>query len=319
LKKRTFADIVDDGSKEPPRRKIAGTFLYEDTNTFFFSRTNMGKSILAFQIAYAAATGTSIDPCSALLNQCEPMKTLVLDLEMDAKTLFDRHGQAVLKTDHRLLDNLIYLHEKTDKKVLIGFELLEKIEKEATDNQAKLIIIDNISKLLPDSLKAETVTMVISKLKLIREKTGAFFLVIGHTTKGDVKTCISGSSYYGSAMLQNFFQEIFYLDATKDNRFFLCHAKTKQKECYTETVPVFTRDEHPVVGLGFTFQQLMPLSEVQLPMMIVPERSQKKIKLSDFRHEIAILDQNNVRRARIAEMLQVNRSAITHLFEPDPF
>ena len=42
---RPFASVVKHGCNAPPRRKIAGCFLYEDTNTFLYSRTNMGKSI----------------------------------------------------------------------------------------------------------------------------------------------------------------------------------------------------------------------------------------------------------------------------------
>ena len=58
---RNFEEVVADGLKFPPRRKIAGAFLYEDTTTLLFSRTNYGKSLLAFQFAYAAATGSDFD------------------------------------------------------------------------------------------------------------------------------------------------------------------------------------------------------------------------------------------------------------------
>jgi hypothetical protein len=312
---RSFTSVIEEGIKEPPRRKIAGAFLYENTNTYFYSRTNMGKSIFAFQIAYAAATGTNIDFCSALRNECEPMKVILLDLEMDAKTISDRHKSAILSTVPERLSNLVYLHERTDKKTLIGFNLIEMIERAVLENQAKLVIIDNISKLLPDSLKAETVTMVISALNRIREKTGASFLVIGHSIKGDVKTAISPSSYYGSSMLANFFPELFYLDATNDGRFFLSHVKTKHEESYIETVPVLTRGEHPVCGLGFTFQMLMPLSDVQLPAFIGPDKTQRKINLSNFRHELELLRNGGVRQSRIAALCNVTRSTVSRFFE----
>lgn len=315
---RPFAQVIEDGSKEKPRRKITGAFLYEDTTTYFFSRTNYGKSLLAFQIGYSAATGTSLYPCAALINECEPMKVVVVDLEMDAKTLFDRHGQAISNANPELLKNLVYLHEKIDKKVVVGFDLLDKIEKAAIDNNAKLVIIDNISKLLPDSLKSDIVTMVISTLNRIRAKTGAAFLVIGHTTKGDYRTAISPTSYYGSAMLQNFFTEMFFLDTTKDGRFFLCHAKTKRAECYSLTVPVFTRGTHPAIGVGFTFESLQPLYDVQLPLAIMNSAGSKKRNLTQFVKEIQILDKADIKRSRIAELFNVNRSAISHIFDSLP-
>ncbi len=315
---RSFAQVLEDGSREKLRRKIGGAFLYENTTTYFFSRTNFGKSFLAFQVGYAAATGTHIDPCAALCNECEPMKVVVFDLEMDAKTLFDRHSPALTGTDPSLLANLVYLHERIDNDVVIGFELLDKIEEAAIVNHAKLIIIDNISKLLPDSLKADTVTRVITTLNRIREKTGASFLVIGHTTKGDPKTAISPTSYYGSSALQNFFTEIFFLDAARDGRFFLCHAKTKREECYSDIVPVLSRGRHPVCGVGFTFEQLMPLSEVQLPLVLAPQRPSRRIPMTQFRYELSILDRAGVKRNRMAEMCNVNRSAISRVFENTP-
>jgi hypothetical protein len=64
---RDFEQVILDGGKGKPRRKICGAFLYEDTTTLLFSRTNYGKSILAFQFAWCAATGTHLDPCTALL------------------------------------------------------------------------------------------------------------------------------------------------------------------------------------------------------------------------------------------------------------
>ena len=315
---RSFAQVIEDGSNEPLRRKIGGAFLYENTTHYFFSRTNYGKSFLAFQLGFAAATGTSIARCTALQNECEPMKVVVVDLEMDSKTIYDRHKLAVQNTDPELLKNLVFLHEKLDQKIVIGFEMLEKIEQAAIGNKAKLIIIDNKSKLLPDSLKPDLVTMVISSLNRIREKTGAAILVIGHTTKGDVRTAISPTSYYGSAMLQNFFTEMFFLDVTKDGRFFLCHAKTKREECYTQNVPVFTRGFHPACGIGFTFEQLLPIADVQLPLTILPSASSTKRNLAKYREEIALLIKAGIRPAKIAEMCGVHRSSISRLLEESP-
>ena len=49
FKSRNFIDLLVDGSNAPLQRKIGGAFLLEDTTTYIFSRTNYGKSFLAFQ------------------------------------------------------------------------------------------------------------------------------------------------------------------------------------------------------------------------------------------------------------------------------
>ncbi|MEI6901061.1 MAG: AAA family ATPase, partial [Bacteroidota bacterium] len=260
---RQFEQVLEHGQNCKERRKIVGAFLYEDTTTLLFSRTNYGKSLLVFQFAYAAATGSSFDSCAALSNECEPMKVLVVDLELDSRVLWERHG-AVLNDKNPYLQNLYYLHEKADRTMMIGFELLDKIEQAAVEHEAKLVIIDNISKLLPDALKPDTATIVIAMLNRIRINTGASILVIGHTTKGNPRVCIQPTDYYGSAMLQNFFNELSFLDAAKDGNFFLCHSKTKHKECFNQTVPVFSRGDHQRVGVGFTFCNLQNLIDIQL-------------------------------------------------------
>jgi hypothetical protein len=312
---RPFTKVIEDGNSEPDRRSICGGFVYENTLTYFFSRTNYGKSIFAFQVAYAAATGTGVDNCLALRNECEPMKVLLFDLENDAKTISDRHGLAVELTDPALMDNIVYMHEDADA-ISIGFELLDKIERCALDHDVRLIIIDNISRLLPDSLKADLATMVIRRLQQIREKTGAAVLVIGHTTKGDPRTAVSAVSYYGSAMLQNFFTEMFYLDTTKDGRFFLCHAKTKKEERYIDTVPVFTRGDHPVVGLGFTFQALQTLTDIQLPFTMEQPKNQRSRNLSGYIDCVEALLEKGKSQRRIAAFAGVSHTTIQNMIIP---
>ena len=266
--------------------------------------------MLVFQLAHAAATGTSLAPCAALQNECPPMKVLVVDLELDDRELYKRHALVLEKNDPLIRENLSYLHEKIENPMMIGFDLLAKIEQAAVDHNARLVIIDNMSKLLPDSLKPDMVTFIVSALRRIRQRTGASMLVIGHTTKGNPRIAIQPTDYFGSSMVQNFFSELCYLDQTKDGRFFLCHTKTKSKECYTETVPVFTRGEHPVVGVGFNYEILMPLSEIQLPFALQPDNARRKINLKHYRNEIAILDRSGVSRTTIAEMLGISRSTV---------
>jgi hypothetical protein len=272
--------------------------------------------MFAFQIAYAAATGTSIDPHSALVNQCEPMRVLYVDLEMDEQTIYDRHKLALQKTSPALLQNLKFIHENPGVKPVFNLELLAKIEKAALENYAQLIIVDNISKLIPDLVDAVNVSTVIETLKRIRQKIGASFLVIGHTTKTDVRTAITPQSYYGSAHLQNFFTEIFFLDATKDGNFFLSHAKTKRAECYDTEVPVLSRGTHPVVGVGFSFKNIQPISEVQLPLNI--SAANVRNNLSDYRSEIITMQQAGIKPKRIADIFGVNRSSISRFLKIVP-
>lgn len=314
---RRITQVLNDGKNRKICHKIVGAFLYEDTTTLLFSRTNYGKSLLVFQFAWAAATGSNFDSCAALHNECDPMKVLVVDLELEDRDLWKRHG-ALLNEGHPFMDNLLYLHEKIDNPIMVGFPLLDKIEHAAILHSAQLVIIDNISKLLPDACKPDTAAMVIAMLNRIRIKTGASILVIGHTTKGNPLVCIHPTDYYGSAMVQNFFHELSFLDQTKDGDFFLCHSKTKENEKYTKIVPVFFRGEHRYVGYGFNFVSLQALSDIQLPIALSNSSQPRNRNMKDFKRPISILMSSGFSQREIAELCNVNQSSVSRVFQVSP-
>jgi hypothetical protein len=221
-----------------------------------------------------------------------------------------------MDTEH--YSNLLYLHEKVDRNIEVGVSLLKRIEKAAIAHQAKLVIIDNLTRILSDPLNGPLANQIISALRRIQMKTGASMLVISHTTKGNPKVAIQPTDYYGSSMIQNFFTELSYLDISKDGRYFLCHQKTKFPENYSQTVPVFTRGEHPIVGVGFNYEAMMPLSDIQLPFAFSSSKPTRRTSLGKFKKEIALLEDAGIKRARIAEMCDVARSTIYRLFDKNP-
>ena len=269
--------------------------------------------MLAFQFGYAAATGSDFDRCDAFKNECEPMKVIMIDLELDHKTLAKRH-KIILQDPNPLISNFIFLHERLENKVLISFDLLDQIEAAAIRDHAKLIIIDNISKLLPDAVRPEVATMVISILNRIRFNTGASILVIGHTTKGNPKCAIQPNDYFGSSMIQNFFSELFYLDKTKDGNFFLCNAKTKDKDSFEHFVPVLMRGDHHRVGVGFTFCNIQALADIQLPFALEQHKPHRSRNLNEFKDCVDLLLSHGNTQTRVADFAGVTPSSISHLY-----
>jgi hypothetical protein len=140
-------------------------------------------------------------------------------------------------------------------------------------------------------------------------------MVIGHTTKGNPRIAVQPTDYYGSAMLQNFFSELSYLDMTKDGNFFLCHSKTKYSECYNQTVPVFFRGDQSRVGVGFTFCNLQNLEDIQLPFALEQHKSQRHRNLSEFKDCIDLLLSHGNTQKRVADFAAVHPSSISRLFK----
>ena len=237
------------------------------------------------------------------------MKVVVIDLELDERSHYDRYKKLQIDRHPLMKENLFYSHEQINSNTIIGFDLLKKIEEEAVSFGAKLLIIDNISKLLPDAVKPESATMIIDMLNNVRIHTGASILVIGHTTKGNPNICVQPTDYYGSAMIQNFFNELFFLDKTKDGNFFLCQSKTKFPECYDTTVPVLSRGEHHKFGFGFTYNLLANVNDIRLPYSLDLYKPRPR-NLNDFKKEITILLDNNISQADIAKLCDVSPTAI---------
>jgi hypothetical protein len=314
---RSIGDVFADGKKAPERKRIIGDFLRQQTNTMAYSNTNYGKSILAFQVAVNAATGTSFDNAECFKNECEPMRVLLADFEMDDKTLTDRHAETWNNFDITLLNqNLTILHENPEASAVYGSTLLQRIEEAAINAHADLVIIDNLTKVCPDLLKADEVSKVIDTLRRIRQKTGASFLIIGHTVKSYQNIAITENSYYGSAHIANFFTEIFFLDKTNEGNFFLKHSKTKQREAWTDIVPVLSRKGNTRYGVGFSFIALRPLDTIQMPS----SQNTKKKKPSEFKTEIRKMYDSGIIQSKIAEIFGCSRSAINQLLDiPDIF
>ncbi len=178
-----------------------------------------------------------------------------------------------------------------------------------------MIFIDNISKLLPDAVCPEVATMVITILNRIRYNTGCSILVIGHTTKGNPKCAIQPNDYFGSSMIQNFFSELFYLDKTKDDNFFLCNVKSKDKESYETTVPVLSRGDHSRLGVGFSFCYLSSLADIQLPFSLEQPKVPRNRNLSEFKDGVDLLLSHGWSQRRCADFVGVQHTSISRLYK----
>jgi len=107
------------------------------------------------------------------------------------------------------------------------------------------------------------------------------------------------------------------MDTTPDEKFFLRQLKTKKPECYKSVIPVFTRGDHPKLGVGFNYEGMRSIEEVQLPLSLVTNDKPKKRNLKGFMEEIAILDREGVSRSRIAELLDISRGTLYKFLEKE--
>ena len=53
--------LLKDARNEPMPKKLVGELIYENEQTILFASTNLGKSILATQMAISVSNGTDLD------------------------------------------------------------------------------------------------------------------------------------------------------------------------------------------------------------------------------------------------------------------
>ena len=83
-------------------------------------------------------------------------------------------------------------------------------------------------------------------------------------------------------------------------------------------MPVFTRGAHPIVGVGFTFNALMPVSEIRLPFAIGNDKPPRRTGVEKFRKEIEILQNAGIKQKAIADMCGVDRLTIYRITKTEP-
>ena len=95
------------GKEHGPMKQLIGPLMMEGNLSMVFGRFGVGKSALAFQIAFAVATGKRLFDC--LPNECKPMKVLYFDGELEDIQIYDR-----LQKDGKFPKNIDFIFENLD-------------------------------------------------------------------------------------------------------------------------------------------------------------------------------------------------------------
>lgn len=164
-----------------------------------FSETNVGKSILATQIADNIANGyNSITGADG-----EPIKTVYFDYELSDEQFRDRYAGAEFS-------NNFYRASPFDDS--IEFLCLESAYNDivnAMEDGAKAVIVDNITYLTSAINDAATMLDLLKRLKAKVKEYGASLLLITHTPKRSQKEILTRADAAGSSYLLNFCDSAF--------------------------------------------------------------------------------------------------------------
>lgn len=184
-------DWINESLNTPDPKMYFHNLIVQYENTVIFASSNVGKSILAIQIAEDIARYEKI---------------LYVDLELSSKQFQMRYSDITTGTIH--VFPLNFKRAEIDPALIVGADLEEEILdsiEEAAKQGTKFFVIDNITFICNDSEKGSTAGSFMMKLIRLKKKYFLTTIVIAHTPKRRGWEPITQNDLAGSAKLINFF------------------------------------------------------------------------------------------------------------------
>ena len=192
---KTANRTIREAALRPNPDALYLTLWYEGEVCCLFSDSNLGKSILAMQIAAQIA---------------ETRKVLYFDFELSDKQFQLRYSdeQGNLNV---FPDNLYRVEINRESLDVSNFEdvIIGNIEQAALQTGAKVLIIDNLTYLCIASEKGDVAGALMFRLMALKKKHGLSMLILAHTPKRCLSNPITQNDLAGSKKLYNFFDSVF--------------------------------------------------------------------------------------------------------------
>ena len=191
---QTMNECLEEAMTLEVPNMLFGEFIFEEELTILYTKPNVGKSMLALQIANAITQGDSI---MGLVNEADPQPVLYYDLELSQMQLLARYsekykdseGKRKYKEPYRFNDALHrfkFGNDSIPKDWDRSEFLFENIKRDCEEKNAKVVVIDNISWLSMKGLeKMEDAKKLLRMLLDLCDKHKYTVIVIAHTPKID--------------------------------------------------------------------------------------------------------------------------------------
>ncbi len=202
---KTANQTIEEASKRPIPNKLFGQLWFEHEVTILFADSNLGKSILAVQIADAVSRGANV---IGLEMSAEPQPVLYCDFELSDKQFELRYMSEDGSTHHRFSDNLMRVEINPDAEGQDGGDFEDAVKSSleliVKGRGIKVVIVDNLTYLHRETEKAKDAIPLMKWLKNFGRKYGLSILVLAHTPKRNLSNPVTKNDLAGSKNLYNF-------------------------------------------------------------------------------------------------------------------
>lgn len=212
---RTANERIRIAASRPQPKMLFDEFWFENELCILFAGSNVGKSILAVQIADSITQGYNI---SEFKMHAEPQNVAYFDAELSDKQFQLRYTDETTNKIYQF-DDKFFTQELDNPSGDSGDEILTAIIEDIIKFEAKILIIDNLSYLDDDNEKAKRAIPLLKKLKALKKKYGLSILVLAHTPKRDESKPLHQNDLAGSKMLINLCDSAFAIgSSTQSNK-----------------------------------------------------------------------------------------------------
>jgi hypothetical protein len=196
----TANQTLEAAKKLPNPRKLWKEYWYENEVCCLFADTNVGKSVLAVQIANEIAKTDTV---------------LYYDFELGEKQFQLRYTDPQTQQTYKFPKGLIRLTLSTEKLMAMGDKMediiMASIEGDVKGYGAKIVIVDNISWLVNSTNSTKIASNLVKRLVALKKMYGLSILVLAHNRKRSPTKPITQNDLSGSKQLINFFDSAFVI------------------------------------------------------------------------------------------------------------
>lgn len=211
-------DWMNEALAEPIPEMLFSELWREGEVCILYASSNVGKSILAVQIADSISKGVSI---SGFKLEAKKQAVLYLDFELSKKQFQLRYTGEF--NDPYFWDGnfkRIELNPDFENPGNIPYEdfLNDSLEKEIINLGYKVIIIDNLTYIKNNTEKAKDALPLMQKLKGLKNKYNLSILILAHTPKRDETRPLTMNDLAGSSHLMNFIDTSFAIGRSSNDK-----------------------------------------------------------------------------------------------------
>lgn len=321
---KTANEWIEASKLRPMPRKLWDDFWFEGELCILYSDANLGKSIVAVQIADNITRGFGMSGKPA---EIEPQVVLYFDFELSDKQFELRYSDKC-RDHYRFSENFLRSELNPDGDYDGDFQkhLELSLEQAVSTSGAKIIIVDNLTYLRSQTETAKDALPLMKFLKQLKAKYALSILTLAHTPKRDATRPLSKNDLQGSRMLMNFCDSSFAIGESHKEQGvrYLKQVKVRNDEFRydADNVPVYRIAKGADNFLRFEFidyraerEMLKPLSDTEQDSLDAKIIAKKKEQPQLSNRQIAkALDTNHTRVNRVLERDEKDTKAVVKVF-----